>query len=179
MNSIVKDQQYIDELSVMMKRQRALTALNIAMAIKSVNPSAKLDEIKKIVDVSHSALLDAARFNYGMATAELCKTRPLVSVDLINSATSIPVNYFVANGKLADAFANAVARINGAMIQVPIYGFIDRNGHHILAVTGRGNATGSAKLRLRGSTDITKIPGYTEITLSDIPLDRIEILIRN
>ena len=65
------------------------------------------------------------------------------------------------------------------MIQVPIYGFIDRNGHHILAVTGRGNATGSAKLRLRGSTDITKIPGYTEIALSDIPLDRIEILIRN
>lgn len=179
MNSIVKDQQYIDELSVMMKRQRALSALNIAMAIKSVNPSAKLDEIKKIVDVSHTALLDAARYNYGMTTAELCKSRPLISVDLINSATSVPTTYFVANGKLADAFANAVSRINGAMIQVPIYGFIDHNGHHILAATGRGNSTGSAKLRLRGSVDITKIQGYTEIKLSEIPLDRIEILIRN
>lgn len=179
MNSIVQDQQYIDELSVMMKRQRALTALNVAMAIKSVNPSAKLDEIKKIVDVSHSALLDAARFNYGMTTAELCKTRPLISVDLINSATSIPTTYFVASGKLADAFVNAVARINGAMIKVPIYGFIDNNGHHILAATGRGNATGRAKLRLRGSTDITKFQGYKKIELSDIPIDQIEILIRN
>lgn len=179
MNSIVSDQQYIDELSIMMKRQRALTALNIATAIKSINPAAKLDEIRKVVDVSQHALLEASRNAYGTTTAEVCKFKPLLSVDMLNPATSVPVSYFLASGKLADAFSNAVTRINGAMIQTPIYGYIDQNGHQILAVSGRGNAKGDAKLRLRGSVDIRKMSGYKEVSLEEIPFDRIRILIRN
>ena len=179
MNSNVQDQQYIDELAVMMKRQRALTALNVAMSIKNVNPSAKLDDIRKILDVSQQGLLNAARFNYGATPAELCKVRPLIAVDLLNGITSIPLKYFVATGKLAAAFEAAVARINGAMIRTPIYGYIDHNGHHILAASGCGNSKGDAKLRLRGSVDISTIDGFKEITLSELPMDRIEILIRN
>lgn len=179
MNSNVQDQQYIDELSIMMKRQRALSALNVTMAIKSINPSAKLDEIRKILDVGQHMMLEASRRIYGLNTAELCKTKPLISVDLLNGASSVPKVYFIATGKLAGAFEAAVARINGAMVRTPIYGYIDHNGHHILAVSGRGNSTGDAKLRMRGSVDITKIEGFKEIEFKDIPLDRLEILIRN
>ena len=177
--SINHYEDFVAELSVMMRRQHALSALHSLIAIKTLNPSAKIADIAKIVDVPLYTLQTTAKKHYGVKLSELVRGRNHIAIEMLTPKAGTPEKFFKADGKLADTLEWVIMTQNGALVQKPMWGYIDNNNNLVIAISGRSNSKGNAKIQMRNVFDITKMEGYNQISISDIPYDRLEILVRN